>query len=43
MQIKIGHIIRGLRDYLSASAPENLRNEILKSKKYSECFEYLRK
>lgn len=33
----------GLKDYLSASAPENLRKEILKNKKYSECFEYLRK
>ncbi|MBR3780441.1 MAG: hypothetical protein IKK63_04475, partial [Clostridia bacterium] len=31
----------GLRDYLSASAPENLRNEILRNEKYSECFEYL--
>lgn len=33
----------GLKDYLSSSAPENLRNEILKNKKYSECFEYIRK
>lgn len=33
----------GLKDFLSVSAPENLRNEILKNKKYSECFEYLRK
>lgn len=32
----------GLRDYLSASAPENLRKEILKNDKYSECFEYLK-
>lgn len=32
----------GLRDYLSASAPENLRNEILRNEKYSECFEYLK-
>lgn len=31
----------GLKDYLSASAPENLRNEILKNEKYSECFDYL--
>lgn len=33
----------GLRNYLSASTPENLRNEILKNDKYSECFEYLKK
>jgi len=32
----------GLKDYLSASAPENLRNEILRNEKYSECFEYLK-
>jgi len=32
----------GLRDYLSASAPKNLRNEILRNEKYSECFEYLK-
>lgn len=32
----------GLRDYLSASAPENLRKEILKNEKYSECFDYLK-
>lgn len=32
----------GLRDYLSAFAPENLRNEILRNEKYSECFEYLK-
>lgn len=33
----------GLKDLLSASAPENLRNEILKNEKYSECFEYITK
>lgn len=32
----------GLKDYLTASAPENLRKEILKNERYSECFEYIK-
>ncbi len=34
-------LLDGLKDNLK-SAPENLRSEILKSPKYSECFEYLK-
>lgn len=32
----------GMKDYLTAAAPENLRKEILKNEKYSECFDYLK-